>query len=280
MTFAPARLVALGQYLVANDVVNLGIVGDTAHQSGGVSYHLGADDLLATAYSRQLPRDKAGLTNAASAIDIGQFSGSLAGLRTFSLWLVARASAGEAPDIREIIYSPDGKVVRRWDNSTRTSYVGGDGTGQGDNSHLYHTHISFYRDSEARDKIALIGRYFGAAGPTEADVNLNRIVAQEWTANGTDGVLRAVPTRTAPISYRIPAGGSVTSVAEYFDTAGNSWRVIEYPAASGTAQWFLRTGPGVAKDHDFIAGAFVTPVDAAAVAAAAVAAFKAKVQAL
>ena len=151
MTYAPPPLVALGRWLVAHGAVNLGVVGDVAHQAKGVSYHLGADKLTTTAYSRVLPRDKAGLTNAASAIDIGKVGGTLVGLRDLSVWLVKQCQAGKCPDIREVIHSPDGKTVWRWDsvgNALRT------GPGQGDNSHLTHTHVSFWRDSEKRDKVA------------------------------------------------------------------------------------------------------------------------------
>jgi hypothetical protein len=142
--------------------VNLGIVGDTRHIIKGTSYHLGKDYLAAGAYSATLPRDRAGLSNAASAMDLGKLGGSLTGLQKFSVWLVAavRADPQAYRDIREVIYSPDGQVVRRWDNELKALRVGGDGTGQGDNTHLYHTHISFYRDSEYRPKVALFSAYF------------------------------------------------------------------------------------------------------------------------
>lgn len=251
-------------FLGANDVVNLGIVGDTAHAATGVSYHLGKSQLSAGAYSIAFPRDKAGLTEAASAVDLGKFGGSFTGLRSFSTWLVDRCKAGDpgTDDIREIIFSPNGLIVQRWDNYAKKLYAGGTGTGQGDDSHKYHTHISFPRDSEFRDKIALFGRYFGATPvvPKEDNVNLNRIVAQHWTANGTNGVLRAAPVRTNLIVATLPAGTPVESEGEYFDVGGNSWRVMEYPKGSGTPAYFLRYSPigPVPKDHDFVAGPIVT----------------------
>ena len=161
MTYAPAPLKALGAYLVAHGAVNLGIVGDTRHAAKGTSYHLGADKLAPGAYSATLARDRAGLTDAASAIDIGRVDGTLTGLRTLSAWLVAECQRGAWPDVREVIYSLEGKVVRRWeslDNQVRS------GPGQGDNSHLTHTHLSFYRDSESRDKVALFRAYFEGEG--------------------------------------------------------------------------------------------------------------------
>jgi hypothetical protein len=162
MTYAPPTITALMAVWTSHGGVNLGIVGDTGHVATGVSYHLGKDQLRAGAYSATLPRDKAGLSNAASACDLGKLGGSLAGLQTFSSWLVAQVRADQATyrDIREVIYSPDGTHVKRWDNELKALRDGGDGTGQGDNTHLFHTHISFYRDSEYRPKVGLFSRYF------------------------------------------------------------------------------------------------------------------------
>ena len=229
MTYAPGPLVALGRYLVAHGAVNLGVVGDTAHQAKGVSYHLGADKLAVTAYSTRLPRDKAGLSNAASAIDIGRVGGSLAGLRDLSKWLVAECQRGACPDIREVIFSPDGKTVWRWDsvgNALRT------GAGQGDKSHLTHTHVSFYRDSERRAKLAYVEGYFAAlAPPPEDDMAVTAQVTERWhptlgAVGQSNGVLRASMDRSAPIVKRIPADESIVTVAE-FGSGASSWRLVK-----------------------------------------------------
>ena len=168
-TTNPPRLVELGKFWKAQGGVNLGIAGDAGHVAKGVSYHLGKDELVETAYSIQLPRDKAGLTNAASAIDLGKLDGSLASLRAFSMWLVAscRADAAVRHDIREIIYSPDGKTVQRYSGTDNQIHTG---PGNGDLSHRGHTHISYFRDSEFRDKVAVFRPFFETAswGP---DVN-------------------------------------------------------------------------------------------------------------
>lgn len=152
MTFAPPTLVDLAEFWTANGGVNLGIVGDAAHTAGGTSYHLGRDDLRPDAYSIRTARDKAGLSNAASAIDLGRFNGSLLQLRDFSKWLVGEGqrNAPGTRDIREIIYSDDGSRVLRWDRER--GFASAPQTGEADNSHLTHTHISYYRDSEMRDK--------------------------------------------------------------------------------------------------------------------------------
>ena len=228
MTFAPAPLKALGTLLVERGAVNLGVVGDTAHVAKGFSYHLGSDDLAANASSAQLPRDKAGLSKAASAIDIGKVGGSLAGLRTMSTWLVAECLSGapDTHDIREIIFSADGKVVSRWDGRDGAPGVVRTGPAQGDDTHLSHTHVSFFRDSESRAKISLFRRYF-----EEGNVRITAVKGEDWTptknASGlSNGVLREVPDRTAPIVGRIELGDVIRTIAEV-SSLNNNWRLTK-----------------------------------------------------
>lgn len=167
MTYAPAELLT-ARALLIETVPGLGgdevgIVGDTAHAATGSSYHLGKNQLAADSYSIvESSRDRNGLTDAASALDIGEFSFSAGGrthnLRTFSAWLVAECKAGGegTADIREVIHSTDGRTVKRWDRLGRRS--------TGDSSHRWHTHISYFRDSEKRDKTALFERYLAETG--------------------------------------------------------------------------------------------------------------------
>jgi hypothetical protein len=160
ITINPPKLAELGKFWRAQGGVNLGVVGDTKHAAKGTSYHLGKPQLLPTAYSIELTRDAKGLSNAASAIDLGRLNGNFANLRVFSKWLVAQCIADPAVrrDIREIIYSPDGKKVQRYsgvDNRIHTEQPG-----NGDLTHLKHTHISFYRDSETRDKVGVFAPFF------------------------------------------------------------------------------------------------------------------------
>src|SRR3989337_3473133 len=82
--YNPASLRALGAFWTGQGGVNLGVVGDTAHAAKGYSYHLGADQLAATAYSTKTARDRAGLSNAASAIDLGRLGGTLPDLPQFT----------------------------------------------------------------------------------------------------------------------------------------------------------------------------------------------------
>lgn len=199
MTYAPDSIKAVRNLYInalrlagfTIDPLGVGIVGDDSHANSGTSYHLGEDALKAGSYSViESSRDRNGLSNAASAIDLGWFSFSHGGrthnLRTFSAWLVAQCRAGTADslDIREVIYSPDGQTVRRWDRlGKRTS---------GDNSHRTHTHVSWFRDSENRNKVALFERYFREIGILEDDMaltsdELDAIAARVW-AHQVNGV--------------------------------------------------------------------------------------------
>lgn len=155
MTYAPADLLAVRRYLLqatglSGDAV--GIVGDPAHAATG-GYHEGNDDLarvgrLLSDYSkRESARDRPG-SNAASALDIGSWTGrrgkrQITWLDFNAAWLDAcRRNDPRCRDQRELIYTLDGKIVKRWDRlGLRTA---------GDSSHLYHTHGSLFRDSEGR----------------------------------------------------------------------------------------------------------------------------------
>jgi hypothetical protein len=158
VTYAPDDLLAVLRYLNTQGApwASLGLVGDSEHVSTG-GYHVGRDDLAAHGrlgydYSVvESPRDR-NPTNAAAAVDITGASW----WHPFTLWLVQQAQAGTpgTEDIREIIYTPDGRTVSRWDR------LGIRNTG--DDSHLYHTHVSFFRDSEGRrgSFLDLVRRYF------------------------------------------------------------------------------------------------------------------------
>jgi hypothetical protein len=168
MTYAPADLTAILSYLNSKGApwASLGcIAGPSDKASGG--YHCGHDWLHALNKAPEDPgsdysytesiNDRRGLTDAASAID---FAGA-DWWRPFTLWIVdqtARGASGTS-DIREIIYTPDGKTVKRYDRlGIRTS---------GDSSHLFHTHISFFRNTEGtRDGafLNLVKTFFEGTG--------------------------------------------------------------------------------------------------------------------
>lgn len=180
MTYAPASLKAAQVYLrerTGLPWVSLGIVGDENHRGG---YHQGEPNVPASDYSRdESRRDENGLSGAASALDIGNFPR----LRELSRWIVAQCQAGtpDTRDIREVIYSPDGRSVKRWDRlGVRSS---------GDSSHLTHTHISYFRDSEARDKASLFKRFFEGNQEDDDmiwDEKIDLITGQGVSYSGTE----------------------------------------------------------------------------------------------
>lgn len=180
MTRAPTNLLTVRNLLLAHlnvdpnrvrsqdlEPAEVGIVGDSAHRGG---YHCGSDRVVTNDYSVvESPRDRNGLTLDAAALDVGPFQVSSGGrthdLRSFSVWCVGQCAANvpDTRDIREIIYSPDGRVVRRWDRLGRRS--------TGDDSHLWHTHFSFFRDAikAGRDQTPLFRRYLSTIGLIEGD---------------------------------------------------------------------------------------------------------------
>ena len=172
MSTSPRHLLRLRDYWASQGGVNLGVVGSLRTHCRG--YHLGRDRIYGPVacrrggvarpglgdadYSVLTARDRAGLSNAASAIDLGRLGGSLPELFRFSRWLVerCRANAPGTDAIREVIYSPDGRTVLRWDRER--GHTSAPRPGEGDASHLTHTHVSFYRDSRA-DLLALLAVY-------------------------------------------------------------------------------------------------------------------------
>ncbi|GIE76594.1 hypothetical protein Aph02nite_25440 [Actinoplanes philippinensis] len=147
------------------DPLEAGIVGDATHAGGGDSYHLGRDDLRAgrDRYSvDESRRDRDGLDEHASALDIGYFKvrtprGAF-DLYDFNAWLVplCRADDPDTRDLREVIYSPDGETVRRWDRLGRRT--------TGDDSHRTHTHLSEHRDADGHRMVRLVTRWLTHIG--------------------------------------------------------------------------------------------------------------------
>lgn len=172
MTTAPPNLLAvraLVRKYTGLSANSTGITGDPNHRGG---YHCGRDRVDSDDYSVvESPRDRAGLADWACAFDEGWWSlrvkGKTHDLRSHSMWMVAqcRANTPDSRDIREIIYSTDGKTVKRWDRlGKRTT---------GDKSHLEHTHRSYFRDAtkSGKDLTALDRRYFTEIGLLEDDMS-------------------------------------------------------------------------------------------------------------
>ncbi|MEU8261418.1 hypothetical protein AB0C02_12460 [Micromonospora sp. NPDC048999] len=244
MTRAPENLLAVRDLLLTHLKVDknaLGIVGDANHKGG---YHCGSDRVLPNDYSVvESTRDSSGLTLDASALDVGEFTVSSGGathnLRNFSTWCVAQCAAGTADtkDIREIIYSPDGKTVKRWDRLHKRT--------TGDSSHLIHTHFSFFRDSTKanRDQTPLFRRYLTTIGLLEDAMALTDAQAAQLAnvermlgkllkgslAPGPDGQ----PENAATWWLRMLADNADPLVAKAYPPEPNgNWR----PISAGLAQ--------------------------------------------
>lgn len=161
----------------------VGIVGDADHRGG---YHCGSNRVVTRDYSViESPRDRAGLTLDASALDVGMFRvrtpKGVFDLRHYSRWLVQQCEANTADTrhIREVIYSPDGKTVKRWDRLRRRT--------TGDKSHLGHTHESHFRDvtKAGTDVTAVYRRYLTTIGLIKGDNTMattSEIVEGVWSA--------------------------------------------------------------------------------------------------
>lgn len=170
MTYSPATLLDLQRYWVSQGGVSLGIVGDTNHLNTGTSYHLGKDNLKPGAYSIQTTRDRRGATDAASAIDLGKLNDTYSQMTEFSVWLVDRArhASPGTEDMREIIYTPDGMTVLRWDRER--GFGSRPQPGEASLSHRFHTHISWYRDSQQRDHKTAFVPYFEEHQPSKDEM--------------------------------------------------------------------------------------------------------------
>lgn len=221
MSYAPQSISALRAYLMPKTGLSpssLGIVGDAAHQKRP-SYHNGQDAITryrrtaANDYSIRTPRDREPhLTNAASALDIGNF----ARLRNLSMSLVAQARSGKpgTKDIREIIFSPDGRRVLRWDRERgQTSFP----REEGDSSHLWHTHVSWYRDSEGRSKLAPFKAFF------------EPVKTNYWAGEIAADIKRAYPTGSTVAAKLRSLGLTFGTHINYGDLeAGCRKRRIDY----------------------------------------------------
>lgn len=193
MTFAPQSLLACRDVFQARfpqiPDEGLGIVGGPSHVLTGTSYHLGADQLKMgrDPYSARTARDKAGLSNAASAFDITDQIGVVL-LRQLSIWLVAqcRVKAADTLDIREITFSPNGEAVLTWDRENGvTSFP----VQRGSLSHRTHTHVGFYRDSEHRNRHAVFERFFTERGQMNEQDFLALIWRMEAVFNNREKVV-------------------------------------------------------------------------------------------
>lgn len=213
MTKSPESLLEVRRMFMQRTGLPAVALGIQHYKPDGGGYHEG-NDLLAKAgrldtdYSkRESERDRPG-SDYACAIDIGRFTVSSptgpVDNRRMVVWLLKQI-ADDTEDsrwIREIIYSLDGKTVKRFDRlKKRTS---------GDNSHLSHEHVSSFRDDIHSPHVA-------------------GLFARFWRE------MDALPEPTpAPVSHR-----KGTTMLVYFRTSSRPnnpvWALVG--TGSGAANW-------------------------------------------
>lgn len=167
--------------------MDVGIAGDERHQKTG-GYHIGRSGLAAIGryhpqahagdpnedYSARTARDRRGLDENASAMDVGDNwprGGRPAWIRFNNLLVAAlRANDPALSAVRGVNYTPDGATKLRTDREQHWAV-----SGSSDSVDM-HTHIEFYRDTEGhRDGVfarlvALIGQAINGGKATDMDL--------------------------------------------------------------------------------------------------------------
>lgn len=263
MTFAPSDLLAFRRTVMSltgiTSASDVGIVGDGAHQHTG-GYHEGMDvletltigyDPPATEhigsstqdYSCRLARDRRGLTNAASAMDIGAgwFRGGRAAWIRFNNLFVAALHANDPAlaAVRATNYSPDGTAKRRTDRQAGWSVVSSSDTVD------THTHVEWYRDTEGTsarqaslNRMAILiqqaieGNDMSAVDNTDPSYqdlifNVRALLAGEPTSGGPSHVANAVRASLTAILSQAQSNGSGISELK------TALAGLQLPAAGG-----------------------------------------------
>lgn len=171
MSTAPQTLVDLRIDLAARagvDKRNFGITGRaTTRRPWG--FHLGEKDItggppavgMAKDYSVQHRRNKRGLTNASAGFDIRLPVGRL---KKLAAHLVDLAKTGKDGGMLFEVIGPDSTgAAKRWAIDTKWQ------PRPARADHEWHIHISFFRDTEFKDKRPLFDGFFGTATPIPVD---------------------------------------------------------------------------------------------------------------
>lgn len=234
MSYAPQSILDVARLWTAHGGSNLGIVGDTAHQ-GRPSYHNGKDVITrygrtcANDYSICHPRDVAGLSDAASALDLGPGAAGFGALRDFTRRLGAAVVRGDpdTKDIRDVLGTDDGVTVRCWISPQVSGKTGTILTGCADSSHLTHTHISWFRDSRDHDLTPVFRRLLEQPAAAPAP--------QPPTATSEVEMIATVTVKPfpQPVHLAIPAGATV----EGYDPARPGKPVVTRAFGSPTGTW-------------------------------------------
>lgn len=229
MTYVPLALAQLQKYMGVQTGLppnSLGVYPDEDHDGG---YHCGWDRRRTDSSGNlddyawdESPRDWNHKSDAARAFDCGSFGR----LQELSLWMVAQCEAGaqDTLGMREIIYSPDGRTVKRWDRLGIRS--------TGDSSHLTHTHFGYFADAEDEDKVHPFQRFFEGGGmSTLAEYNTsymtqNAVAGLEepnFTIPAGDGHAGQVLPNPLGIVLHAIMNGTDAQIPKYLQVPARVW---------------------------------------------------------
>jgi hypothetical protein len=199
-----------------------GIVGDTNHGSG---YHRSRNGLKAQGktgdYSIQLPADRRGDGNACTAIDL-KFSAKDMKLVSARLMVAFKADEDRIEPCREFFGTINGSSVTGWNRAVTGRPVG---YVTSDASHLWHVHISVFRDY-ATDRNRMLGLAEVIAGKPAG--------AFGW--KNPDGSTPAVVTPPPP-PVEPPVVPVYSQVVELDAPGAGNWQGAVQNVVSG--EWFL-----------------------------------------
>lgn len=190
MAYAPEALVYFTREMVKVGGQSSGIVGDSAHLYG---YHRSRNEVSSYDYSVQLPLDKEGDGNAASAVDWSMPRALMITVTTRLIRAADHPQDNRLDGIREFYGTTDGNNVH---GRTHRGYGEAWAFASSDDSHLWHVHLSFFR-KHSNDRVA-----------ADKVLSVVRGVSWEDYQAGTDPVPTPAPT-TPPASgngFPLPAG--------------------------------------------------------------------------
>lgn len=185
--------------------------------AGSPGYHTSREDLLkqkrSADYSIQAPADKRGNAKNAAGIDITLSDAEMKTVSTRLREACTPDSGGEYDPriecIREFIGTVDGRNVSGYNRyasgSGSRSSTGWKSSGYGDSSHLWHVHVSVFRD-RVEDENEMLGLSEVIAGLPAG--------ALGWSASGKSSTPVDPPPPVVKLpTYTVKAGDSLSSIA-------------------------------------------------------------------
>jgi hypothetical protein len=251
--YAPDAIQRLAHHIVRTvpGAVLSGIVGDASHTYG---YHRSRNWIHAGGqfgsgdYSVQLPQDRKGDGEAAAALDIS-LPPDMMKLVTHRLIHAMRHNDARVGAVREVFGTVDGTHVTGWDrhNPDRTT---DDTWTSSDDTHLWHVHLSFYRelatDPAALAPVVNVCAGHGSLVPDEEGVDPEPVAPK--------------PLGPHP-AWPLPAGHYFGLVSGP-DKSHGGYFVWERPFVKWIQRRLIRLGfvPGVRDvDSDWVDGVFERP---------------------